>query len=71
MARTRRTKRQKLMQLRKALRQIVGYPTGGHCRRTEDGYPVEVDYDEFAYKRMVDSFRDAITRALDESSAPW
>lgn len=70
MAKTRRTQRQKLTQLRKALRQIVGYPTEGHDRRTKDGYPAEVDYDEFAYKRMVDSFRDAITRALDESSAP-
>ena len=30
-----------------------------------DGYPLEIAYDEFAYRRMVDSYRDAATEAKD------
>jgi hypothetical protein len=35
----------------------------------EDGYPVEIvydEYDEFAYKRIVDSYRDAAKKALTQ-----
>ena len=62
-----RTARQKLKKLRKSLMAMAAYPEEGHDRRSEDGYPSEVEYDEFAYKRMVDSFRDAITRSVKRS----
>jgi hypothetical protein len=40
-----------------ALDAIATYPKEGQPRRTEDGYPAELAYDEFAYKRMVDTYR--------------
>ena len=64
---TRRTPEQKLRRLRTTLRQIMAYPRKGHPHRTKDGYPTEIIYDEFAYQRIVDSFRKAIQSALDES----
>jgi len=69
MAETSPSKRHKrrLRKLRKSLRAITAYPPEGHGRRTKDGYPTEFAYDEFAYKRMVNSFRDAIRKAVDES----
>lgn len=66
-ASARRTDKQKLTKLRKTLRVIVAYPTEKHGRRTDDGYPAEFMYDEFSYRRMVKSFRDAITAAINES----
>jgi len=42
---------------------IIAYPPEGG-RRTEDGYPLEVMYDEFAYKRMVDSYRQGLRNLL-------
>lgn len=59
--------KRKLKKLRKALRAIVAYPPEGHPQRNKNGYPTEFAYDEFAYERMVDSFRDAINQAVDES----
>lgn len=52
--------------LKSALRAMAEYPPPGHDRRTDDGYPVEFDYDEFAYKRMVDSYRDYARESLGE-----
>ncbi len=63
-----KTAEKKLKRLRRRLCKIVAYPEEGHDRRTDDGYPAEFDYDEFAYKRMVDSFRKAIRKAVDKSS---
>ena len=57
------TKKEKL---KKALKEIINYPPKGHQKRTKDGYPVEIIYDEFAYKRIVDSYRDAIRNVLKE-----
>lgn len=59
--------KRRLQKLRKTLRTIVAYPPEGHDLRDKDGYPAEFTYDEFAYKRMVTSFRDAIKDAIDES----
>ena len=56
--------------LRTKLRQVVNYPPPGHPRRTRDGYPCEIAYDQYAYERMVDSFREAINEALGESAEP-
>lgn len=50
--------------LREALRGIVEWPPKGRSRRTEDGYPAECAFDEFAYKRMVDQYRIAIRQAI-------
>lgn len=43
---------------------VISYPRKGHPRRCKDGYPTEMVYDEFAYKRMVDSYRDALRNIL-------
>ena len=45
----------KLAEAVKVMEAIRDYPKAG--RTTEDGYPSEIVYDEFAYKRMVDSYR--------------
>jgi hypothetical protein len=58
---------ERLTELQNALLTIVSYPPKGSPRRTKDGYPEEFSYDEFAYRRMVDSYRDAIIDALKES----
>lgn len=52
--------------LEKGLRVLRDYPPEGSERRTEDGYPAEVVYDEFAYKRMIDSFREGCAAILGE-----
>jgi len=49
---------------RKAIGKVISYPKKGMPRRSKDGYPLEVVYDEFAYKRMVDSYRDALKEIL-------
>lgn len=57
----------RLRKLRKSIKKFIAYPPNGHPRRTNDGYPEEFTYDEYAYKRMVDSFREALTKVLKES----
>jgi hypothetical protein len=48
---------------RDALQAIADYPpTDG--RRNEDGYPSEIVYDEYAYCRMVDTYRNCARAAL-------
>lgn len=37
---------------------LIEFPREDYARRTDDGYPAEFDYDEFAYKRMVDTYRN-------------
>ncbi len=49
--------------MKEALEAIRDYPQKGG-RRTDDGYPSEVVYDEFAYRRMVNSYRDAAKAGL-------
>jgi len=60
--------------LHPALEAIRDYPEEGHPRRTDDGYPVEVAFDEFAYKRIVDTYRDvartALAALLDQPEEP-
>jgi hypothetical protein len=51
-------------ELQKALADIRDFPKPGTSRRTDEGYPLEIDYDDFAYKRIVDSYREAAARAL-------
>ena len=48
----------------KKIKQLISYPTKKQGRRTKDGYPSEIVYDEFAYKRMVASFRDGLKQLL-------
>ena len=54
---------EKLKGMRKAIKQVIGYPPKGG-RRTKDGYPAECSYDEWAYRRMVDSVRTALRDIL-------
>ncbi|MDY6857662.1 MAG: hypothetical protein SWO11_23780, partial [Thermodesulfobacteriota bacterium] len=56
----------KLDGIRKAIKRVIDYPAEEQDRRDEDGYPTEIVYDEFAYKRMVDSYRDGLRTILDE-----
>lgn len=60
------TDKQKLIGIKKALRSLRSYPQKGKPRRTKNGYPSEIVYDQFAYERMVRSFRSAITNILSE-----
>ena len=62
-----KTAKQKLRKLRKIVWQIINYPPDGHECRDEDGYPAEFAYDEFAYKRMCDSYRVGLRSALDDT----
>ena len=39
------------------IRTLIDFPPPDYPRRTKDGYPSELMYDEFAYKRMVDCYR--------------
>lgn len=50
-----------------ALTAIRDYPKEGSPRRDEDGYPLEIEYDEFAYRRIVDSYREIARAALSGS----
>ena len=54
--------------LKSSLQVIIDYPAADG-RSTKDGYPKEVAYDEFAYQRMVDSFRSAIRKAIKDAEA--
>jgi hypothetical protein len=58
--------KEKLMGIRKALKEVIAYPPKGHPRRTKNGYPKEFMYDKFAYKRMIDSVRSALKAILKE-----
>lgn len=54
-----------IRQMREALESIRDFPKPGTSRRTEDGYPDEIVYDEFAYRRIVDSYRECARAALN------
>jgi len=56
-----------LRQARKYLAFIRDFPSKGYERKTDDGYPSEFMYDEYAYKRMIDSYREAAGRGLEKS----
>ena len=60
------TDTEKLVGIKKAIRQIIRYPKKGHHRRTEDGYPLEMIYDELAYHWMVKSYRVALEDVLKD-----
>lgn len=60
------TDTEKLNGIRKALKQVISYPTKKQGRRTKDGYPSEFVYDEYAYKRMINSVRRALRDILEE-----
>jgi hypothetical protein len=49
-----------------AMEQVIDYPAEGSPRRTDDGYPTEFVYDKFAYKRVVDSMRNALREIIKE-----
>ncbi len=49
--------------MKQALEAIRDYPQEGG-RRTDDGYPSEVLYDEFAYRRMVNGYRETAEAGL-------
>lgn len=46
-----------IARLSQGLRIIRDFPDKDYPRRTEDGYPTEFAYDEFAYRRIIDGYR--------------
>ena len=60
------TDKEKLKGIRKAIKKIIKYPTKKHGRRTDDGYPAELIYDEFAYRRIVNSYREGLQNILND-----
>jgi hypothetical protein len=63
--------KEKLKVLTKGLNAIINYPTKKQGRRTKDGYPAEIIIDEWAYKRMVDSFRDGLKRLMKDAQVKY
>lgn len=57
---------EKLDGIRKAIQQVIDYPIVEQGRRDKDGYPTEFVYDEYAYKRVIDSARSALRTILNE-----
>ena len=45
--------KERITGIKKALRDIISYPKKGDPGGTEDGFPLEIVYNKFAYKRMV------------------
>jgi hypothetical protein len=61
------TDKEKLKGIKDALREIIAYPKKGvDARRTKDGFPSEIIYDDFAYKRVVRSYRSALKNVLSK-----
>jgi hypothetical protein len=61
------TDKEKLKGIKDALREIISYPKKGvDARRTKRGYPSEIIYDDFAYERMVRSYRTALKDVLSK-----
>ena len=59
------TDNEKLKGIKDAIKGIIAYPKKGvDERRTSDGFPSEFVYDDFAYKRMVRSYRAGLKRVL-------
>jgi len=56
----------KNLTIKEALQAIIDYPQESEPRRDEKGYPTEVVYDDFAYKRIVDSYRDALRKTIKD-----
>ena len=56
----------KLAHLIKGIKSIVAYPKKGQGRRTKKGFPSEIEYDQFAYERMIASYRDGLKNLLKE-----
>lgn len=52
--------------IKEALQAIIDYPTEDAGRRSEDGYPIELCYDQFAYERIIDSYRDALRELIKD-----
>jgi hypothetical protein len=53
--------------MKNCLKLILEYPPETESRRTKDGYPAEMSYDEFAYRRLVDTYRAAASRGLGKT----
>lgn len=63
-ARERDTLTERLAEMEAGLARIRDYPEPGESKGTDDGYPLEVVYDKFAYRRIIDSYRAAASQAL-------
>lgn len=61
--------RKDVERLREKLQEIRDWPPKDYPRRDADGYPKEYMYDEFAYRRMIDSYRHAIDNAMKGQDA--
>ena len=55
-------KKDRVAEAVRMLEWTASYPGKGEKRRTKDGYPGEIAFDEFAYKRIVDWYREHLRR---------
>jgi hypothetical protein len=53
----------------KALEAIRDYGNAAHERGNDEGYPGEIVYDEFTYKRIVDAYREAANKAIQKAKS--
>jgi hypothetical protein len=53
----------------KRVRGVIRWPPKSYDRRDDEGYPTEIAYDEYAYKRLVDTYREALTKILADYAA--
>ena len=49
---------------KRILKDLVNFPPKDYPRRTKEGYPSELVYDEFSYERMIGFYRRHIKAAL-------
>ena len=56
----------KLRNLKREIHKLIAWPDENYPRRTEEGFPSEFVYDQFAYERIVRGYRDALTRILKD-----
>ena len=54
----------KKKEIKSKLQELVDWPTKDYPRRTEDGFPSEMVYDQFAYERIVEFYRGHIRRII-------
>jgi hypothetical protein len=52
--------------IKKKLQILVDWPPKEYPRRDDGGFPLEISYDEYSYKRIVSFYRNEIQKIIDE-----
>ena len=53
-----------LEELKYGIQHLIDWPSEDYERRSDDGYPTEFVYDEFAYRRIIDGYRKYLQSLL-------